>query len=60
MPYPSTFSPRPSRVWWDYQGIVYCELLKPGEIVGAITYRLFTRFGPFQLPLVFVDGKMYS
>ena len=44
---PSTSSSRPDRfgrktmlcVWWDQQGVVYYELLKPGETVNAYRYH---------------------
>ena len=44
---PSTSSAKPDRfgkktmlcVWWDQKGIVYYELLKPGETVNAQRYR---------------------
>jgi len=44
---PSTSSSRPNRfgrktmlyVWWDQEGIIYYELLKPGEIVNAYRYQ---------------------
>lgn len=44
---PSTSSARPDRfgkktmlcVWWDQKGVVYYELLKPGETVNTDRYR---------------------
>lgn len=44
---PSTSTARPDRfgkkrmlcVWWDQEGVVYRELLKPGETVNAERYR---------------------
>ena len=43
---PSTSSSRPNRfrqkmlcVWWDQEGVIYYELLKPGEIVNAHRYH---------------------
>lgn len=44
---PSTSAPRPNRfgrktmlcVWWDQKGVVYYELLKPGETVNAHRYH---------------------
>jgi len=28
-----------SVVWWDQKGVIYYELLKPGEIVNTERYR---------------------
>ncbi|QQP56022.1 Transposase [Caligus rogercresseyi] len=44
---PSTSTPRPNRygrktmlcVWWDQKGVIYYELLKPGETVNTQRYR---------------------
>ena len=44
---PSTSTARPNRyewktmfcVWWDQKGMIYYELLKPGEIVNTERYR---------------------
>ena len=44
---PSTSTARPNRygqktmlcVWWDQKGVIYYELLKPGETVNAERYR---------------------
>ena len=44
---PSTSTARPNRfgkktmlcVWWDQKGVIYYELLKPGETVNAQRYR---------------------
>lgn len=44
---PSTSTARPNRfgrktmlcVWWDQEGVVYYELLKPGETVNAARYE---------------------
>ena len=44
---PSTSSSRPNRfgrktmlcVWWDQEGVIYYELLKPGETVNAHRYH---------------------
>ena len=44
---PSTSTPKPNRfgkktmlcVWWDQQGIIYFELLKPGETVNTDRYH---------------------
>nr|KAF6378955.1 hypothetical protein mMyoMyo1_009828 [Myotis myotis] len=44
---PSTSTARPNRfgkktmlcVWWDQKGVVYDELLKPGETVNTDRYR---------------------
>jgi len=43
-PNPSTSSSRPNRktmlcVWWDQQGVIYYELLKPDETVNAHRYH---------------------
>jgi len=27
-------------VWWDQEGVIYYELLKPGEIINAYRYQL--------------------
>ncbi|QQP49596.1 Transposase, partial [Caligus rogercresseyi] len=43
----STSTPRPTRygrktmlcVWWDQKGVIYYELLKPGETVNTQRYR---------------------
>ena len=43
---PSTLTARPNRfgkktmlcVWWDQEGVVYYELLKPGETVNTDHY----------------------
>jgi len=44
---PSTSTARPNRygrktmlcVWWDQKGVIYYELLKPGETVNTERYR---------------------
>ena len=44
---PSTSTARPNRfgkktmlcVWWDQKGVVYYELLKPGETVNSKRYQ---------------------
>ena len=44
---PSTSTVRPNRfgknrmlcVWWDQEGVIYYELLKPGETVNVERYR---------------------
>ena len=44
---PSTLTARPNRygrktmlcVWWDQKGVIYYELLKPGETVNTERYR---------------------
>lgn len=44
---PSTSTPKPNRfgkktmlcIWWDQKGVVYYELLKPGETVNTARYR---------------------
>lgn len=44
---PSTSSPKPDRfgkktmlcIWWDQSGVIYYELLKPGETVDAHRYH---------------------
>ena len=46
-PQPSTSSSRPNRfgrktmlcVWWNQEGVIYYELLKPGETVNAHLYH---------------------
>jgi len=46
LPSTSTLTPRPNihsscSVWWDQKGLVYYELLKPGDSITGIGYNWF-------------------
>jgi len=53
---PSTSTAKPNRfgrktmlcVWWDQKGVVYYELLKPGEKVNTMLSTI-DRFEPFAV-----------